>query len=244
MTHSSQQSHASTAASSTAHLPATSQTQTSPSAAAPSPLAPPSSTTQDQSSVSASSPSLTHPSLTSPILSSAASISQQPDGSTYSAQDSPALSEAVPTKSQPPASPQKVASVPKGKLNSSGIVFTSGNLVRSITPSPKGRYVASSDPTSQWQLSTSCNTTCSRPLATTAAGSTNPSRSKNKVPTAEYDAESAYVPSWSESGTERTATATACHWKPTSSVVCTAATNPDLGLLGVPWLAAGPRGVV
>ncbi|KAJ3810092.1 Not1 N-terminal domain, CCR4-Not complex component-domain-containing protein [Lentinula lateritia] len=50
---------------------------------------------QDQASVVPSSPSLTHPSVTSPMLSSAASVSQQFDGSFYSSQESPAMSEAV-----------------------------------------------------------------------------------------------------------------------------------------------------
>ncbi|KAG7096670.1 hypothetical protein E1B28_004084 [Marasmius oreades] len=50
---------------------------------------------QEQLSVASSSPSLTHPSVTSPMLSSAASVSQQPDGSFYSSQESPAISEAV-----------------------------------------------------------------------------------------------------------------------------------------------------
>ncbi|KAJ3892767.1 Not1 N-terminal domain, CCR4-Not complex component-domain-containing protein [Lentinula edodes] len=50
---------------------------------------------QDQVSVVPSSPSLTHPSVTSPMLSSAASVSQQFDGSFYSSQESPAMSEAV-----------------------------------------------------------------------------------------------------------------------------------------------------
>ncbi|EKM80265.1 hypothetical protein AGABI1DRAFT_127944 [Agaricus bisporus var. burnettii JB137-S8] len=113
MTQSSQQSHVPTASSSTTHLPATSQTQTSPSAAVTSPLVPPPSSMQDHSSISASSPSLTHPSVISPILSSAASVSHQPDGSTYSAQDSPVSSDAVPAKTQSPPSPQKVAAVPK-----------------------------------------------------------------------------------------------------------------------------------
>lgn len=115
MTQSSQQSHVPTASSSTTHLPATSQTQTSPSAAVTSPLVPPPSSMQDHSSISASSPSLTHPSVISPILSSAASVSHQPDGSTYSAQDSPVPSDAVPAKTQSPPSPQKVAAVPKCK---------------------------------------------------------------------------------------------------------------------------------
>jgi CCR4-NOT transcription complex subunit 3 len=41
-----------------------------------------------------SSPSLTQLSVTSPVLSSAASVSQQLDGSFYSGQESPAVSEA------------------------------------------------------------------------------------------------------------------------------------------------------
>ncbi|KAF9451749.1 hypothetical protein P691DRAFT_662624 [Macrolepiota fuliginosa MF-IS2] len=107
VTHSSQ-THPSTAASSSTHLPtaASSQPQTSPSATTLS--SPPVTNAQDQSSTPTSSPSLTHPSVTSPILSSAASTSQQLDGSTYSAEDSPALSEALPAGGQPLPSPQKV----------------------------------------------------------------------------------------------------------------------------------------
>jgi len=74
-------------------------------------------TSLDQQSRVSSSPSLTHPSITSPMLSSAASVSNAPDGSFYSGMESPALSEA-------PASvgPSVVASSPqretrKGVLN-------------------------------------------------------------------------------------------------------------------------------
>ena len=72
---------------------------------APSTPVPLVSAAQDQSSVNASSPSLTHPSVTSPILSSAASVSQHPEGSMYSAEDSPVLSEDALAKLP---SPQKV----------------------------------------------------------------------------------------------------------------------------------------
>jgi hypothetical protein len=50
---------------------------------------------QDQQSAALSSPSPTQLSVTSPMLSSAASASQQLDGSFYSGQESPALSEVV-----------------------------------------------------------------------------------------------------------------------------------------------------
>lgn len=49
---------------------------------------------QEQQSAITTSPSLTQLSVTSPMLSSAASGSQQQDGSFYSGQDSPAVSEA------------------------------------------------------------------------------------------------------------------------------------------------------
>ena len=95
------------ASSSIAHLPTTasSQAHSSPSNMAPSTPVPLVSAAQDQSSVNASSPSLTHPSVTSPILSSAASVSQHPEGSMYSAEDSPVLSEDALAKLP---SPQKV----------------------------------------------------------------------------------------------------------------------------------------
>ncbi|KAL0949175.1 hypothetical protein HGRIS_009253 [Hohenbuehelia grisea] len=99
-------------ASATAHPPP--QTPSASSAtASTSTQVPPSSaqnSSQDQQSVVPSSPSLTHPSVTSPMLSSAASVSQQPDGSFYSGQESPALSEAVPSSVGGPAassSPQR-----------------------------------------------------------------------------------------------------------------------------------------
>ncbi|KAH9943023.1 Not1 N-terminal domain, CCR4-Not complex component-domain-containing protein [Epithele typhae] len=99
---------------------ASSQTQSSQSAAQatvvpPTPSA--SSTTAsssippDQRSAIASSPSLTHPSVTSPMLSSAASVSHQPDDSLYSAHgSSPSLLDAVPSSIDGPvttSSPQR-----------------------------------------------------------------------------------------------------------------------------------------
>ena len=66
-----------------------------------------------------SSPSFTHPSVTSPILSSSASVSQQPDDSFYSGQGSPALSETVPRSVSGPAatsSPQRAQAVRKGRV--------------------------------------------------------------------------------------------------------------------------------
>jgi CCR4-NOT transcription complex subunit 3 len=71
---------------------------------------------QDQQSAVLSSPSLTQFSVTSPMLSSAASASQQPDGSFYSGQESPALSEAISTAGKPPLSPQQESAPRKGLL--------------------------------------------------------------------------------------------------------------------------------
>ncbi|KAF4600713.1 protein ral negative regulator of transcription subunit 5 [Pleurotus pulmonarius] len=85
---------------SSSHLPASSSGQP--------PIS--SSLTQDSLSGISSSPSLTHPSVTSPMLSSSASVSQQPDGSFYSGQESPALSDAVVSSIGAPAaasSPQR-----------------------------------------------------------------------------------------------------------------------------------------
>uniref|UniRef100_D8PLC4 General negative regulator of transcription subunit n=1 Tax=Schizophyllum commune (strain H4-8 / FGSC 9210) TaxID=578458 RepID=D8PLC4_SCHCM len=78
--------------------PSTSTTTVSASQSTPqtapsqSPSIPPS--TSDQQSHAPSSPSFTHPSVTSPMMSSAASVSQIPDGSLASEQQSPSLSEA------------------------------------------------------------------------------------------------------------------------------------------------------
>ncbi|KAF9481976.1 hypothetical protein BDN70DRAFT_875595 [Pholiota conissans] len=108
-------STSSIAASATASVPPT------PAAAAPAPSHPPlpASTapsippalaplaTSEPSVATTSSPSLTQLSLTSPMLSSAASASQQPDGSFYSGQESPALSEAVSSGKVVPLSPQR-----------------------------------------------------------------------------------------------------------------------------------------
>jgi hypothetical protein len=66
---------------------------------------------QDQQPAALSSPSPTQLSVTSPLLSSAASASQQLDGSFCSGQESPALSEAV---SKPPLSPQQENAHRKG----------------------------------------------------------------------------------------------------------------------------------
>ncbi|CDO74089.1 hypothetical protein BN946_scf185043.g139 [Trametes cinnabarina] len=69
-----------------------------------------SSAAADQQSAVTSSPSLTHPSVTSPMLSSAASVSHQPDDSVFSAYGSPALNDAVPSSIGGPAatsSPQR-----------------------------------------------------------------------------------------------------------------------------------------
>ncbi|KAI9001152.1 Not1 N-terminal domain, CCR4-Not complex component-domain-containing protein [Trametes punicea] len=66
----------------------------------------------DQQSAVTSSPSLTHPSVPSPMLSSAASVSYQPDDSLHSAHGSPALLDATPSSIGGPAatsSPQRPA---------------------------------------------------------------------------------------------------------------------------------------
>ena len=87
-----------------------------PASTAPSitpPASMPLAVSQDQQPAALSSPSPTQLSVTSPLLSSAASASQQPDGSFYSGQESPALSEAV---SKPPLSPQQENAHRKGLL--------------------------------------------------------------------------------------------------------------------------------
>ncbi|KAI0662997.1 Not1 N-terminal domain, CCR4-Not complex component-domain-containing protein [Cubamyces menziesii] len=69
-----------------------------------------SSAATDQQSAVTSSPSLTHPSVTSPMLSSAASVSHQPDDFLHSAHGSPALLDAIPSSIGGPAatsSPQR-----------------------------------------------------------------------------------------------------------------------------------------
>lgn len=71
---------------------------------------------QDQQPPALSSPSLTQLSVTSPMLSSAASASQQLDGSFYSGQESPALSEAISVAGKPPLSPQQDNAPQKGLL--------------------------------------------------------------------------------------------------------------------------------
>ncbi|PPQ75538.1 LOW QUALITY PROTEIN: hypothetical protein CVT26_012528 [Gymnopilus dilepis] len=104
---------------------ATAQTPTTPAAATPShpppppPTAPsiPPALAQEQQSAATSSPSLTQLSVTSPMLSSAASVSQQPDGSFYSGQESPALSEAVGAKAVP-QSPQRDTTQRKESVSS------------------------------------------------------------------------------------------------------------------------------
>ena len=116
------------AAAAAAVAPQTSNsTQTVPQPQTPTTAVPPALTTHPITPVSApptietsmvlSSPSLTHPSVTSPILSSSASLSQQPDDSFYSGQGSPALSETVPSSVSGPAvvsSPQRATVVRKG----------------------------------------------------------------------------------------------------------------------------------
>ncbi|KAF8803762.1 hypothetical protein BYT27DRAFT_7195102 [Phlegmacium glaucopus] len=73
---------------------------------------------QDQQMAVVSSPSLTQLSVTSPMLSSAASASQQLDGSFYSGQESPALSEAISAAGKPPLSPQQEDAPPKDSVSS------------------------------------------------------------------------------------------------------------------------------
>ncbi|KAJ7067966.1 Not1 N-terminal domain, CCR4-Not complex component-domain-containing protein [Mycena amicta] len=86
----------------------------------PPPIAPPSAVHSSPAQQTLSSPSLTHPSTTSPMLSSAASVSQPPDGSFYSGQESPLMSDGVPsslggpaaTSSPPRTIPRKEILVP------------------------------------------------------------------------------------------------------------------------------------
>ncbi|KAG6840813.1 hypothetical protein C0991_004168 [Blastosporella zonata] len=84
----------------------------------------------DQLSRAPSSPSLTHPSVTSPMLSSAASVSNQPDGSFYSGQESPAISEAVPSSVGAPAA----TSSPRRKESSQQALATAPLQVQQPPP--------------------------------------------------------------------------------------------------------------
>ncbi|KAG6833605.1 hypothetical protein H0H87_004232 [Tephrocybe sp. NHM501043] len=115
----------------------------------------------DQQSRAPSSPSLTHPSVTSPMLSSAASVSNQPDGSFYSGQESPAISEAVPSSVGVPAvssSPQrKGEELPKhlqDVAHSLGIDSTSSPSQAS-TQSPSLVQVQTTDSSQQAQATAS-----------------------------------------------------------------------------------------
>ncbi|KAI9063375.1 hypothetical protein FKP32DRAFT_1666486 [Trametes sanguinea] len=96
-----------------------------------------SSAAADQQSAVTSSPSLTHPSVTSPMLSSAASVSHQPDDSVLSAHASPALHDAVPSSIGGPAatsSPQRQSArkAPRtARLTTSGRSFATQRLVTS-----------------------------------------------------------------------------------------------------------------
>ncbi|KAJ4492831.1 Not1 N-terminal domain, CCR4-Not complex component-domain-containing protein [Lentinula edodes] len=93
-------------------------------------------TSQDQVSVVPSSPSLTHPSVTSPMLSSAASVSQQFDGSFYSSQESPAMSEAVISSVGAPvatSSPHRASIARKDSISSPS---KAANTVRTIDAPP------------------------------------------------------------------------------------------------------------
>ncbi|CAA7260285.1 unnamed protein product [Cyclocybe aegerita] len=126
------QSASSVVAAATPITPATAASSHPPP---PPPTAPSISTTiatlqtasQDQNTAVTSSPSLTQLSVTSPMLSSAASASQQLDGSFYSGQESPALSEAVSVSKAVPLSPHR--DIPSRKDS------TSSPLVSNQSPS-------------------------------------------------------------------------------------------------------------
>ncbi|KAF9057475.1 Not1 N-terminal domain, CCR4-Not complex component-domain-containing protein [Panaeolus papilionaceus] len=128
----------STPAATSSHPPPTPSTAPSILAASATAVA---ATFNDQTTTaSVSSPSLTHLSVTSPMLSSAASASQQPDGSFYSGQESPALSEAVSPVKQAPPSPQ-VSNAARSRPD-----FASSPLISNQSPS-----VAQSQPTTTSQ---------------------------------------------------------------------------------------------
>ncbi|KAJ4472151.1 Not1 N-terminal domain, CCR4-Not complex component-domain-containing protein [Lentinula aciculospora] len=103
-------------------------------------------TSQDQASVVPSSPSLTHPSVTSPMLSSAASVSQQFEGSFYSSQESPAISEAVISSVGAPvatSSPHRTSIARKDSISSPSKATNAGvcvieriDLFRYVLPPP------------------------------------------------------------------------------------------------------------
>ncbi|KAG5645759.1 hypothetical protein DXG03_005296 [Asterophora parasitica] len=117
-------------------------------AAAPSIPSPASTSSQapppaDQQSRAPSSPSLTHPSVTSPMLSSAASVSQQPDGSFYSGEQSPALSESVSGSVGGPAA----TSSPQRVLRKA----TPASPTRATTHSPGAVQILSAEPSQQAQ---------------------------------------------------------------------------------------------
>ncbi|KAJ3770962.1 Not1 N-terminal domain, CCR4-Not complex component-domain-containing protein [Lentinula raphanica] len=114
----------------TTTAPSTTTTGSSTTAAPPSLPASSSQASQDQSSVVTSSPSLTHPSVTSPMLSSAASVSQQFEGSFYSSQESPAISEAVISSVGAPvatSSPQRASAARKESISSSPTKVTNAS---------------------------------------------------------------------------------------------------------------------
>ncbi|KAH9482474.1 General negative regulator of transcription subunit 3 [Psilocybe cubensis] len=89
---------------------------------------------QEQHSVAVSSPSLTQLSVTSPMLSSAASASQQPDGSFYSGQESPALSEAVSSSKLVPSSPQQNITSSKDSVSSPILSTQSPSVANAAVP--------------------------------------------------------------------------------------------------------------
>ncbi|KIK65627.1 hypothetical protein GYMLUDRAFT_39119 [Collybiopsis luxurians FD-317 M1] len=118
--------------------------------AAPSITTPSSQASQDQVSVVPSSPSLTHPSVTSPMLSSSASVSQQPDGSFYSSQESPAISEAVPSSVGAPAatsSPRQEFIARKDSISSTKGGQPPNTSVPSDVPAPSQPQTNGSLPT-------------------------------------------------------------------------------------------------
>ena len=148
---------------------ATAQTPTTPAAATPShpppppPTAPsiPPALAQEQQSAATSSPSLTQLSVTSPMLSSAASVSQQPDGSFYSGQESPALSEAVGAKAVP-QSPQRDTTQRKGLLTPIPVESTTDLALRICIFAARPQPVAKCDSKSSiCRLLSSADANCS-----------------------------------------------------------------------------------
>ncbi|KAF4619725.1 hypothetical protein D9613_005426 [Agrocybe pediades] len=109
--------------------PAASSTSHPPPAQPVAPSIPPtpSGALLEQQNIATSSPSLTQLSMTSPMLSSAASASQQPDGSFYSGQESPAMSEAVSNGKAVPQSPRE-STLRKSALSSPALATSSPTI--------------------------------------------------------------------------------------------------------------------